>query len=105
MPPTYEYDLYFPFVNESGVRADEAFSEAKQRLTEFFGGLTDFHHRSEGEWKFGGMTYHDEVVLLRMLSDERDQAREFLRALQRELQTALDQQEILIIEREVTRLR
>jgi hypothetical protein len=105
MPATFEYDLYFPFVNEAGVRAtQEVFGQAKQRLTDFFGGLTDFHHRSEGAWKFGGVTYHDEVVLLRMLSDDRDRAREFLRALQRELETALDQQEILVIEREVVRL-
>jgi hypothetical protein len=105
MTHTYEYDLYFPFVNETGARAaDEVLDHLKQRLIDFFGGLTDFHHRSEGTWKYGGVTYYDEVVLLRMLSDERDRAREFLRAMQRELELGLNQKEILIIEREVARL-
>ena len=101
----HEYDLYFPFVNEAGVRAtDKVFSDIKARLTEFFGGLTDFHHRGDGAWKYAGVTYHDEVVLLRMLSDEPDRARKFLRAIQHELASVLDQEEILIIEREVARL-
>jgi hypothetical protein len=105
MPRTYEYDLYFPFVNEAGVRAaDKIFEAIKQRLTDFFGGLTDFHHHSEGRWQFGSVTYYDEVVLLRMLSDEPARAREFLRAVQQELEATLDQEEILVIEREVHRL-
>jgi hypothetical protein len=39
-----------------------------------------------------------------MLSDERDRAREFLRAVQQDLQSALSQKEILVIERQVSRL-
>jgi hypothetical protein len=105
MPRSYEYDLYFPFVNEAGVRAaDKVLEDTKHRLTEFFGGLTDFHHRSEGSWKYGGVTYHDEVVLLRMLCDDRERAREFLHGIQQELESLLDQQAILIIEREISRL-
>lgn len=106
MNRTYEYDLYFPFVNEGGVRAtDKLFNDVKHRLTEFFGGLTDFQHRTEGRWTFGGVTYFDEVILLRMLSDDRAQAREFLRTIQRELEAELQQREILVIEREVSRLQ
>jgi hypothetical protein len=105
MTSTYEYDLYFPFVNKAGLRAaDKVFNDTKRRLTEFFGGLTDFQHRSEGTWQYGGVTYYDEVVLLRMLTDERDRAREFLGSIQRELESTLDQQEILVIERQVQRL-
>jgi len=106
MPHSYEYDLYFPFVNKTGARAaDQVFNDTKQKLTEFFGGLTDFQHRTEGRWTFGGVTYFDDVVLLRMLSDEPTRAREFLRTIQRELESTLDQQEILVIEREVSRVR
>jgi hypothetical protein len=106
MPQSYEYDLYFPFVNKAGVRAaDQVFDDTKQKLTEFFGGLTDFKHRTEGRWTFGGVTYFDDVVLLRMLADEPTRAREFLRTIQRELASTLEQQEILVIERTVSRIR
>jgi hypothetical protein len=39
-----------------------------------------------------------------MLCDERERAREFLRTIQRELESLLDQQAILVIEREISRL-
>jgi hypothetical protein len=105
MKRVYEYDLYFPLSNEHGTRAaDDVFNETKRRLTEYFGGLTDFHHRSEGSWKFGGLTYYDEVVLLRVLSERRDDARAFLDFIKRELAAALGEKEILVIEREVDRL-
>lgn len=105
MTRTYEYDLYFPFVNKAGVRvADKVFNDTKQKLTEFFGGLTDFQHRTEGRWTFGGVTYFDDVVLLRMLSDDPTRAREFVKTIQRELEATLEQQEILVIEREVSRI-
>lgn len=98
----YEYDLYFPSV--SGERAGtstEVFDDLKVRLTDFFGGLTDFRHRSEGAWKFGGITYQDEVILLRMLGKDRDAARAFLQSIRLELQSKLHEAEILIVEREV----
>jgi hypothetical protein len=73
----------------------------KERLTEFFGGITDFHHRSEGAWKFGGVTYHDEVILLRVLGKDQARARTFLRDVKQELEASLNEEQVLIIEREV----
>jgi hypothetical protein len=85
----------------SGEHSGAIFQRLKERLTEFFGGLTDFHHRSEGAWKFGGVTYHDEVVLLRVLGEDRAKARAFLRQLKLELEASLNEEQVLIIEREV----
>ena len=105
MNTLYEYDLYYPLTSESGDRSSAAtFDNTKERLTEFFGGLTDFRHRSEGSWKFGGVNYRDEIILLRMLGSARKAAREFLGKLQAQLESSLNEQRILIIEREVQSL-
>ena len=104
MTPLFEYDLYYPAAPSSEQpAADRKLDELKQRLTEFFGGLTDFRHRSAGEWKLGGVTFHDEVVLLRMLHSNQGQARAFLSRIKAELERELEQQELLIVEREVER--
>lgn len=101
MRALFEYDLYFPM---TGERAAGELDRVKRVLTEFFGGLTDFRHRSEGAWKMGGVTFHDEVVLLRVLGDDRTPARECLQQIARELAASLQQEEILIVEREVVAL-
>lgn len=101
MKTRYEYDLYYPTTSASGSRSLDTFARLKERLTEFFGGITDFHHRSEGAWKFGGVTYHDEVILLRVLATDRRGARAFLGQLKQELESTLKEEEILIIERQV----
>lgn len=101
MRTLYEYDVYFPM---AGSRAGVELERTKRVLTDEFGGLTDFRHRSEGTWKIGGVTFRDEVILLRVLGEERDHAREVLRRVACELATALEQEEILIVEREVVAL-
>ena len=101
MKTLYEYDLYYPMTSKSGAHSATIFHRLKERLTEFFGGLTDFHHRSDGAWKFGGVTYHDEVVLLRVLGQDQAKAQSFLRELKNELESSLEEEQILIIEREV----
>lgn len=102
MKTLYEYDLYYPLTSESGERSSTAtLDDTKKRLTEFFSGLTDFSHRSEGSWKFGGVTYRDEIILLRVLATDRDAARKFLEDVQAELESSLKEETILIIERQV----
>lgn len=101
MKALYEYDLYYPMSSASGPHSAAIFRRLKERLTEFFGGITDFHHRSEGAWKFGGVTYHDEVVLLRVLGQDPASARTFLREVKQELEASLKEEQVLIIEREV----
>jgi hypothetical protein len=101
MKVLYEYDLYYPMTSAAGPRSAAMFQRLKQRLTEFFGGITDFHHRNEGAWKFGGVTYHDEVILLRVLGQDQGKARTFFSELKQELETSLQEEQVLIIEREV----
>jgi hypothetical protein len=101
MKTLYEYDLYYPTTSASGPRSVAMFRRLKERLTEFFGGITDFHHRSEGTWKFGGVTYRDEVILLRVLGQDQARARTFLIEVKQELEASLNEEQVLIIEREV----
>lgn len=101
MRTLYEYDLYFPVVGKNSTRE---LARLKEVLTDAFGGLTDFRHRSEGTWKMGGVTFRDEVILLRVLGDDRDRARKILQREAREIIAALEQEEILIVEREVVAL-
>jgi hypothetical protein len=101
MRTLFEYDVYFPVAGDNAV---EVLVQAKHELTDYFGGLTDFRHRSEGTWKMGGVTFHDDIVLLRVLGEDRQAARSFLQRLSRRLATMLDQEEILIVEREVVAL-
>ena len=101
MRTLYEYDVYFPMASE---RAGAELERTKRVLTDGFGGLTDFRHRGEGAWKMGGVTFRDEVILLRVLGEDRNHSRELLRAVARELAASLEQEEILIVEREVVAL-
>jgi hypothetical protein len=76
--------------------------DVKQRLVELFGGLTHFRHRNEGLWKVGSVTYRDEIVVLRVLADARDQARREFVAIKESLKRSLSQDEVLVVEREVS---
>jgi hypothetical protein len=102
MTPLYEYDLYYPA--SATATAEDQLVTLKRTLTEFFGGLTDFRHRSAGEWKIGAVTFHDDVVLLRVLHADRDAARACLQRIKGDLERDLSQEQILIIEREVAQL-
>jgi hypothetical protein len=105
MRELHEYDVYFPLVaTRGGEGATAVLARVKRELTEFFGGLTDFRHRSEGAWTMAGVTFRDEIVLLRVLGDDRALARSFLTELAAELRTSLDQEQILIVERNVVAL-
>lgn len=91
----FEYDVYCPAV-------DEARREPwKRRLVLHFGGLTEFPQRIEGRWKVGRTVVEDQLVLWRVLAADRDDARRFFRALKRELEVALSQDEVLVTERAV----
>jgi hypothetical protein len=104
MRPLFEYDLYFPLSGNGAKPPTTELERIKKELTHFFGGLTDFRHRGEGTWKMGGVTFRDEVILLRVLGEDRDRARQFMRDMQHELKRSLDQVDILVIEREVVAL-
>lgn len=96
-----EYEVYVPLTHNDGAPVDpEILVRLRERLLEQFGGLTFFPQRNEGLWTFGGITYRDEIVIYRILTQQQRIARKFFRELKEQLKRDLDQEEILIVEKD-----
>ena len=74
----------------------------KDTLVKAFGGYTHLNHRSEGAWRMGGVTFHDEVTIVRVLDD--GSAHFDMTAFKKSIETALQQEAVLIIGRQVAAL-
>lgn len=100
-----EYDLFVPLRYNDGASIEPAKLQILQaRLLELFGGVTFFPQPNEGLWQSGGVTYRDEIVIYRVVTGNVRAARQFFRRLKEELKTALRQEEIFVVERDVRRL-
>ena len=100
-----EYDLYVPLNYNDGTPVEAKLIERiGQRLLEQFGGVTFFPQPNQGSWRMGSVTFRDEIVIFRVLSGNVRTARRFFRALKQELKAELEQEEILLVEREVETL-
>jgi hypothetical protein len=100
-----EYDLFIPLRYNDGTPVEsKKFADLQSRLLEEFGGVTYFPQPNEGVWRQGDVTYHDEIVIYRVLSSKVRTARKFLGALKGELKKSFKQEEILIVERDVETL-
>ena len=73
-------------------------------MLEHFDGLTFFPQPNEGYWKLGDITYRDEIVIYRALTDKVRSTRKFLAQLKADLKRDLRQEEFLIVERDVETL-
>src|SRR5436190_10464937 len=95
-----EYEIYLPTTHNDGSIVDPAEIErVKATLTKAFGGYTHFNQRSEGAWRMGGVTFRDEVTIVRVLDD--GSAKFDWLGFKRGIETALKQEAILIINRDV----
>ena len=95
-----EYEIYLPTTHNDGSIVDPAEIErVKATLTKAFGGYTHFNQRSEGAWRMGGVTFRDEVTIVRVLDDGSSQFD--MLAFKRELEALLHQDTVLIVSREV----
>jgi hypothetical protein len=82
----------------------QKFQVLQQQLLDQFGGLTFFPQSNAGFWTMAGMTYRDEIVIYRVITSDEQEARRFLSALKERLKEAFQQEDILIVEREVETL-
>jgi hypothetical protein len=97
-----EFEIYVPLhYNDGSAIETEKLVALRQRLFEFFGGLTDTRQQNSGLWKVGNVVFRDEIVIFRVLAVKQHPARAFLMSLKAELERELRQQEILIVERKV----
>jgi hypothetical protein len=100
-----EYDLYVPLTYNDGSPIDgKTIERIGQRLLERFGGVTFFPQPNEGLWRMGPVTFRDQIVIFRVLSANVREARRFFRALKLELKKELEQEEILVVEKDVETL-
>lgn len=101
-----EYDVYLPLTFNDGRPVPESeISRFKRLLLDRFGGFTHFPQQNEGVWSLGGVVFHDRVVVLRVLSGETEPTRRFLAELRVEMMRALEQADVLIVERNVRVVR
>ena len=100
-----EYDIFVPLYYNDGRQIEpQKFQDLQQRLIDKFGGLTFFPQPNEGFWTLADMTYRDEIVIYRVLTSDEPEAREFLTILKERLKSEFEQEEILIIERDIETL-
>ena len=97
-----EYDIFVPLYYNDGTPVEPTrFQNLQRRLLGRFEGLTYFPQPNQGFWKFGDITYRDEIVIYRVITQDPASARDFLAHFKEHLKLEFQQQEILIIEREV----
>ena len=95
-----EYEIYLPTTYNDGTPIDPAIiRRLKDTLAAAFGGYTHLRQRSEGSWSIGGVTFRDEITIVRVLDSG---AADFdMGAFKKAVESALTQESVLIVEREV----
>ena len=100
-----EYDLFVPLYYNDGRSVEpQRFQVLQQQLLDQFGGLTFFPQPNAGFWTMAGITYRDEIVIYRVITSDEQEARQFLSALKERFKEEFQQEDILIVERDVERL-
>lgn len=95
-----EYDIYLPSAHNDGTPIPVAVIERiKLDLAEAFGGYTHLRSATEGAWTVGGVTFLDEVTIVRVLDD--GSAHFDLQDFKTRLEKELQQEKILIVVRAV----
>src|SRR3954463_10988647 len=103
--PMLEYELYVPLHYNDGRPIDpEKLRSLKKRLVDQFGGLTHFQQVNEGLWKIGDHTFRDRVEILRVLVNDEAAARKYFTQLKADLTREWEQQDFLIVTRQVSAL-
>ena len=95
-----ELEIYLPLTANDGTPIDGAKIQwIKDTLVKTFGGYTHFDQRSEGVWRMGGVTFRDQITIVRVLDD--GSASFDMPSFKRAIETALAQESVLIIARNV----
>lgn len=100
--PMLEYELYVPLYYNDGRPIDpEKLRALKRRLVDEFGGLTHFRQENEGLWKIGEHTFRDRIEIVRVLANDEEEAHDYFVRLKADLLRDWDQQDFLIVTRQV----
>jgi hypothetical protein len=100
-----EYELYVPLTYNDGSPIEgEKIERIGEGLLDQFGGVTFFPQPNQGRWRMGGVTFQDQIAIFRVLTSHARTARQYFKKLIRDLKTELDQEEILVVEKDAERL-
>ena len=100
-----EYDIYIPLNYNDGTPIEaRKYQDLQRRLLNHFGGVTFFPQPNKGLWKMADITYRDEIVIYRVIAPDALKARQILKELKERLKAELEQEEILMVERDVETL-
>jgi hypothetical protein len=100
-----EYDIFVPLrYNDGRPIEGTKLQQLQSELLGQFGGLTYFPQANHGYWKLGDVVYRDEIVIYRVIASRSRESRSFLRELKERLKADLNQEEILVVERDVDTL-
>jgi hypothetical protein len=94
-----QYKVYLPLnYNDGAPIARQKIDEVRDRLADRFGGATisPLSAPYKGPWKYGGVQYIDNIVIMEVIADEQAATQTFFRELKEQLQRDLDQHAILI---------
>jgi hypothetical protein len=94
-----QYKIYLPLNYNDGKRVPQKQIDAvRDRLADRFGGTTvsPLSAPYQGPWKYGGVEYVDNIVIMEVITDGDDPAERFFRNLKEELKRELHQVAILI---------
>jgi hypothetical protein len=98
-----EYELYLPLHYNDGRPIDgDQLKNLKRRLVDEFGGLTHFRQENEGLWKIGDHTFRDRIEIVRVLASDENAAHKYFANLKSDLARDFNQQDFLIVSRQVT---
>ncbi len=96
-----ELDIHVPMTRQDGNAVSESVMDAiRVSLTNAFGGFTHLRPPIEGVWQVGETTIRDAVTIFRVL-DMGDGTFD-VAAFKRSLARLLEQEDVLIVAREVT---
>ena len=97
-----EYDIFVPLFYNNGEPVEGTkFQKLQEWLLDNFEGLTFFPQPNKGFWKMGPVTFHDEVVIYRVLVPDGKKVARLMAQLKEKLKNQFKQEEILIIRRKV----
>jgi hypothetical protein len=96
-----EYELFLPLTHNDGSPIDAREIEiVGDALLAQFGGMTFAPQPKQGRWRMGGVEFRDAIVIFRVFTEQTREARRFFKKLKKELMVKLQQEEILIVEKD-----
>jgi hypothetical protein len=98
--PMREFEIYLPTTQNDGSKIDpRKLAAIRETLLISFGGYTETKFEGKGAWKMGGVTYRDEISIIKVLAAA---TADFdFAAFKRRVESDLEQEAVLIVDREV----